>query len=926
MKQKQESQGQQEYQLNKYNLTFYDKDLEEQFQQQNFRQKIALTFVLQMQFIVWQIFYIIQRDEFFYVRFALIAYLIIRILTVQKIKPKFNSILTSFEIILNVAFEGYVIKRRIYFSSDLNLFLQGESMGVFLFLDTSKFIYDICVILISQFSLFIITQMYDLDTIFRIFFCTIQILFLKYIYYRNQRQSFMRYMREKFQHELIDQIIPMQLFVISYNPITQRIELVDSNIRAKQVNQISSDDKLDTFMQSAQLNFAEKQKKKIITLKSFLLELFIKLENKKQTFQDIFKNNKEFNKIIAYQVSQDGGNTIGKYKVKLFPRGKKNNQIVVALEDLSQIEELKLVKQKARQADQHLQIFFEYFKQKFARIFHAIDVSCSMKIEDPMVELMQAKRITTKLYSTVQNIAAFRKQDNEEQGTYNAQRFSKRVRMKSLNPSNVSWFNFNNLINDVKNIYPDFFNSYSYETRSIASSQSQIQIYSDIEKMKTIFITLFNQIEESLPEKYFKGLKVSFTEEKETHFEFIKIKIQFQVHNDCVQNSQLKDAFFLQLEKENKKMDSYEILKQLLSYYNSDNDEIRDIEIAMIKFYLSQISPYEMEIKEEAIEQDFQRLLSNSLIGNMQKDQNQITELESFKNTTQNQELAFFQMLSNRQVDGVETSPKSCILTNRQNEFENDLLSQELVKNTNKKLNQDTFVSENENNKNLIQNLHNNFLNNTSEGRVEIELTKRQSFKRVNQKKLSQFHRQTKQSIDYREHKNIILSMTFFKDIRVILELNIRLNSQASNNNNQNFLDLKAKQNSTFSYNKGNTNFNQTDMNLMPTAQLIPKQSILKNNSMQSNQSPSQSPTQIKRQLKNNTIIANINIFNNPNKIRSYTSIDETGEAIYQKIIPDFKVQTLKKLQQQNEKISKIKQHLVNVSTQLAQKGDITKF
>ncbi|KAL4441697.1 hypothetical protein ABPG74_008694 [Tetrahymena malaccensis] len=317
MKSKQEIQGgQQEYQLNKYNLTFYDKDLEEQFQQQNFRQKIALTVVLQLQFIVWQIFYIIQKDEFFYARFALIAYLLIRILTVQKIKPKYNSILTSCEIICNVAFEGYVIKRQIYFSSELNLFLQGESMGIFLFLDTSKFIYDICVILISQLSLFFMTQMYDLDTIFRIFFCTIQIVFLKYIYYRNQRQSFMKYMREKFQQELIDQIIPMQLFVINYNPITQRIELIDSNIRAKQVNQISSDDKLDAFMQSAQLNFNEKQKKKIITLKNFLLEMFIKLESKKQTFQEIFQNTKEFDKIIAYQVNQDGGNTVGKYKVR----------------------------------------------------------------------------------------------------------------------------------------------------------------------------------------------------------------------------------------------------------------------------------------------------------------------------------------------------------------------------------------------------------------------------------------------------------------------------------------------------------------------------------------------------------------------------------------------------------------------------------
>ncbi|EAR97132.3 mago nashi protein (macronuclear) [Tetrahymena thermophila SB210] len=781
------------------------------------------------------------------------------------------------------------------------------------------------------------TEMNELDTIFRILFCTIQILFLKYIYYRHQRQGFMKYMREKLQYELIDQIIPMQLFVINYNPITQRIELVDSNIRAKQVNQISSDDKLDIFMQSAQLNFTEKQKKKIITLKHFLLEMFIKLDNKKQTFQEIFKNSKEFNKIIAYQVNKDGGNTVGKYKIKLFPRGKKNNQIVVALEDLSQIEELKLVKQKAKQADQHLQIFFEYFKQKFARIFHTIDISCSMKIEDPMVELMQAKRITTKLYSTVQNIAAFRKQDNDEQGTYNAQRFSKRVRMKSLNPSSVSQFNFNNLIDDVKNIYPDFFNSYSYETHSNSSSQNQIQIYSDNEKMKSIFITLLNQIEECLPEKYFKGLKVSFTEEKETHFEFIKVKIQFQVHNDCVQNTQLKDASFFQLEKENKKIDSYEILKQLLCYYNSDNDEIRDIEIAMIKFYLSQISPYEMEIKEEAIEQEFQRLLSNSLIGNMQKDHNQISELDSIKNTTQNQEFHYYQMPSNRQVDGIETTPQSFISTNRQNEFENDLLSQELVRNTNKKLNQDTFISENENNKNQIQYISNNIqhnISNTIEGKVDVELTKRQSFKRVNQKKLSQFHRQTKQhSIDYKEHKNIILSMTFFKDIRVILELNLRQNSQASNNNNnnnnntnnnQNYLDLKSRQNSTYSYNKGNTNFNQTDMNLLPTMQFIPKQSILKKNSMQSNQSPMSSPTQIKRLLKNNSLVSNINIFNNPNKIRSNTSIDDTGESKQQKLIPFFEIHTLKKLQQQNEKINKIKQNLTNVTIQLKQKDNIS--
>ncbi|KAL4441698.1 hypothetical protein ABPG74_008695 [Tetrahymena malaccensis] len=553
-----------------------------------------------------------------------------------------------------------------------------------------------------------------------------------------------------------------------------------------------------------------------------------------------------------------------------------------------------------------------------------------MKIEDPMVELMQAKRITTKLYSTVQNIAAFRKQDNDEQGTYNAQRFSKRVRMKSLNPSNVSQFNFNYLIDDVKSIYPDFLNSYIQETRSIASSQNQIQIYSDIEKMKTIFITLFNQIEECLPEKYFKGLKFSFTEEKETYFEFIKIKIQFQVHNDCVQNTSLKDPLFFNLEKENKKIDSYEILKQLLSYYNPDNDQIRDIEIAMIKFYLSQISPYEMEIKEETIEQDFQRLLSNSLIGNTQKDHNQMTELDSIKNITQNQDCNYYQMPSNRQFEGIETSPKSYISTNRQNEFENDLLSQELVKNANKKLNQDTFTSENENNnhnKNLIQNINSNFLNNinnTSEGRADLDLTKRQSFKRVNQKKLSQFHRQTKQnSIDYKEHKNIILYMTFFKDIRVILEQNLRQNSLVSNNNNQNYLEIKTRQNSTFSQNKVNVQLNQTDMNLLPTMQQIPKQSILKKNSMQSNQSPSLSPTQIKRVLKNNTLITNINIFNNPNKIRSYTCIDETTETKYQKIIPDFQVQTLKKLQQQNEKIYKFKQNLANVNKQ---KDDITNF
>lgn len=47
--------------------------------------------------------------------------------------------------------------------------------------------------------------------------------------------------------------------------------------------------------------------------------------------------------------------------------------------------------------------------------------------------------------------------------------------------------------------------------------------------------------------------------------------------------------------------------------------EIREIEFAMLKFYFSLLSPYEMKIKEEPIEGENKRF-SNSLIGNHTKE------------------------------------------------------------------------------------------------------------------------------------------------------------------------------------------------------------------------------------------------------------------------------------------------------------------
>ena len=80
-----------------------------------------------------------------------------------------------------------------------------------------------------------------------------------------------------------------------------------------------------------------------------------------------------------------------------------------------------------------------------------------------------------------------------------------------------------------------------------------------------------------------------------THYEAVQVNITIRVPMGWL--SRERNTFCSgQSGKKNK--DAYDNIKSLLNYHKEENVEIRDIEFAMIRFYLSQLSPYEMQIKE----------------------------------------------------------------------------------------------------------------------------------------------------------------------------------------------------------------------------------------------------------------------------------------------------------------------------------------
>ncbi|KAL4487088.1 hypothetical protein ABPG72_001540 [Tetrahymena utriculariae] len=409
--------------FNQFTLKFYNQKLENQFVQKNTKLRQSQYLWLQLHVVISSI--VLICVDFSYLPLINI-FLSLIVMALQYYLPNQYVKILCMMIVVYASFSLSMLSDQT--DSKHRIFLNGQQMGLFYILSYESFVIETLGIIIGQIISIYFLQSYDRYVANFISLGCVYIIY-RYIHSRGLRTLFIFKQKQKQIGTVIHKVMPIALFVTSFDFITHQISVQDMNIAGRNMlktfgpkinelkeifQQFKIKQQISSFANSntskAENSFKGRPRTVSCDLFQFLLQKFVYIHKYNNCFQkktyifkedqeDILnKSNQEFqnqfekdfvkediqNKTQYDQqnifrddltkseqlncyVIQDSGNETRQYSVKIIPTFIEQPSILLLIEDLKMRKQNKYFeKQQTKQTQIH-NFFFSDIQQKIQK-------------------------------------------------------------------------------------------------------------------------------------------------------------------------------------------------------------------------------------------------------------------------------------------------------------------------------------------------------------------------------------------------------------------------------------------------------------------------------------------------------------------------------------------------------------------------------